>query len=272
MGVTVTRDAPTNWRQHRDHGAKEACLGIWSRSRGRKFGQGRMPCLLACLCAAVSGASATCTGGAVTGACPAGQWCMNDGGGNQANAGPQQWCTNDMCNAATSSYCNCVPTVPAAWPQPCFYADVPSTVCTSSACYVCGTSYGFGQVPCTAADEIIMAADECSSSPCQNGGACQPDSANLPFDSYSCACSAGYSGAHCGCTGDCGCTADSGVQNGTGGSISQECRPVGQYSGYDIGQACITCSAGHFTAGSSSDSDGSGVSTGAIGLAPLVAM
>ena len=39
---------------------------------------------------------------------------------------------------------------------------------------------------------IIVDIDECSSSPCQNGGTCDDDVA-----SYTCGCVAGYEGINC---------------------------------------------------------------------------
>ena len=39
---------------------------------------------------------------------------------------------------------------------------------------------------------LFLDDDECTSDPCQNGGACVDG-----VDSYTCACAAGYSGDHC---------------------------------------------------------------------------
>ena len=39
---------------------------------------------------------------------------------------------------------------------------------------------------------LLSAIDECSSSPCQNGGQC-----NDGVNGYSCQCAAGYAGTHC---------------------------------------------------------------------------
>ena len=41
-------------------------------------------------------------------------------------------------------------------------------------------------------DIVLVDINECSSSPCQNGAVCTD-----AFNSYTCACAAGYTGTHC---------------------------------------------------------------------------